>query len=105
VKYITFFACLLLLPAFWGGAAYQNHKDATTEAAYADSTVAIVGVVICGHMVAVLTVDGSGKVVPRPGMTAQDAVTLAKSLPTANGGLVTIPCPVRSEALPPQTET
>ena len=98
---------ILAIAATFGGAAYQNHKDAVSESAYAGQTVAILGVVACGRLMGAVTVEGSGKLVSHQNMTEEAALAVSKTLPEANAGIVTIPCPqgVGSHTAPGQDET
>ncbi len=86
-------AIVLVAVSVFGGAAYQNHADVAAVAARQSDTVAIVGIVACGHMMGAVTVERSGKLDAHQDMAPADLFAVSKQLPEQNAGVVTIPCP------------
>lgn len=97
--------------ALFSGAAYQNHKDTGAEqarnAVYAKQTISILGVVACGRLMGAVTVGGDGTLTSHNDMSGDAAMAISKTLPEANAGVVTIPCPqgAGSRLAPGQNET
>lgn len=87
------------------GSMYQSRKDGATSAAFAKSTIAVIGVTACGQWLGGMTVSGSGALSSDQHMNPGDAVAMSKALPEANAGVVTIPCPSQGGPVPRSDST
>lgn len=92
---------VLAVASLWVGAAYQNHKDVLSIAAAQKDRVALLGVSACGRFMGSISVARDGTLTADQKMTPEEAAAITKTLPEANAGVVTIPCPQGAGARAP----
>jgi hypothetical protein len=94
MKTIFRFTLLVLFAALFAflGASYENHASLRRSNLHAGDTLAIIGIATCKNFIGVMVVTKDGTVATFPGVTQEQAITVAKTVPDASTGLITIPC-------------